>query len=203
MTDVDAHPDPESELNHAIRSSKIQDGTSEDARTEVFAGLKNTTVQAANCSYDKLESFVIRRKIEGYLISCPDREETAANDISRSWLLAAMIFLHIVIATPEEVTKLVEMEQELVLHLRRCLERLFTNATEFKYPCSLLLWVLLYGGLCAKGDDRIWFRNKIQITLATAQLSTWADVKTLLQDMPWVQNLMDDELRDLSFGIRS
>lgn len=113
-----------------------------------------------------------------------------------------MIYLHAVTATSEEVDQLQDTEKELVLQLKTCMERLIKSPDGFGYPCSVLLWVLMLGGLCAKQhEDRTWFLNRLQTTMETAQILTWIEARALLKDMPWVQTKVDEMLKLLCLGV--
>jgi Fungal specific transcription factor domain len=204
VTDVDAHPDKTTELTRPIRSNRVRAKLPEDAMTEVFTWLQNTALQASNPSYKKSESFIVRRKIQGYLNSNPEKEnsETEKNDSGRAWLLASMIYLHTIIATPEELERLQETERELVLQLKRSLKRLIAATEGFGVPCSVLLWILMIGCVCSEQRDKNWFRERIRTTMATAELESWPDVRLFLKDLPWVQSGIDEWLRELCFGGR-
>ena len=108
-----------------------------------------------------------------------------------------MIYLHVITATKEEVQNLAESEKKLVVELRIALERLIEGNEGFGVPCSVLLWVLMMGRLCADGEDECWYQKRLWTTLETAGLGSWPDVRLFLKDLPWVKSPEDESLRRL------
>lgn len=94
-----------------------------------------------------------------------------------------------------------DTERELVNQLKRSLERLIAATEGFGVPCSVLLWILMIGCVCAKEVDRKWFRERIGTTMGTAGLESWNDVRLFLKDLPWVQGGVDEGLRELCLGV--
>ena len=167
----------------------------DDTMFDVLFRLKNTALllaaQEPKAVNRKQESYLIRRIIEMYL-RCHE-----GNDVNKSWLLAALLYLETILARESEVLLLMDTQRDCVNELRSSLERLIQSPTEFGYPSHVLLWVLLFGGLHSSGENTIWFRSTIHTTCAKLQLSDWVDLKRVVRDLPWVLIEIERKLRAL------
>ena len=172
-----------------------------DAMLDVFSWLKNTALQvlaqSPTSDLKKRVSYVVRKKIQVYLRLLPNRDVSQDDRFSHAWLLASLIYLHTIVAFPDEVAALPETERELVSQLREVLESLGEAPEDNGYPCRAFVWVLLFGGLHARGPDALWFRSALDNSCTNARLSTWEKVKVLLKDLPWVQSDVEQKLHAL------
>jgi hypothetical protein len=62
----------------------------------------------------------------------------------------------------------------------------------------MIIWTLLLGRLPAIGANAIWFQEAIVKSCRAAKLESWAEMKELLKDLPWVQPNVEAKLRDFS-----
>jgi hypothetical protein len=188
------------------RDDGSQSAVPPDAMLDVFAYLKYTAIQvfaqSPTSNLRKTISYTARMKIKVYLQLLQNRHLSRSDRYSWSWLLASLIYLHTIEAFPDEVAYLPNTERQLIYQLKLMLKILVEAPECFGYPYRVLIWILLFGGLHAQGTEAVWFRSALDTTCANAQLSTWANVKALLIDMPWVQSDVEKKLNALCFGRR-
>jgi hypothetical protein len=189
-----------------LRDDGSQSAVPPDAMLDVFAYLKYTAIQVfaqpPTSNLRKTMSYTARMKIQVYLRLLQNRHLSRSDRYSWSWLLASLIYLHTIEAYADEVANLPNTERQLVRQLKLMLKNLVEAPGCFGYPCRVLIWILLFGGLHAQGTEAVWFRKALDTTCASAQLLTWANVKVLLMGMPWVQSDVEKKLNALCFGRR-
>lgn len=137
-------------------------------------------------------------KIERFLkildIDSPRNEEE--KDAHRSWLLASLIFLHIIEAAPDEAFRLPEEDSKYIDELKSVLEKSM-EMKRYWYAPSVLLWVLFFGGLHSKGKEYMWFRKSIRKVCMGMQVETWMEMKQELRGLPWVELGVEWKLKAL------
>jgi len=168
---------------------------------EVFTWLKNSFRLVSHLPLDapnrKSESYLIRQKITSYLKNLDTNLSFPKRDSCRSWLLASMIYIHIITATSIELELLWESEKELVGQLKETLELVIESKDGIDYSCPVLLWVLLFGMLPARGGDRAWFGQALETALRVAEVDGWEEMRERLKALPWVQEYVEERLEAL------
>ncbi|KAE8443698.1 hypothetical protein EG329_001470 [Mollisiaceae sp. DMI_Dod_QoI] len=135
-------------------------------------------------------------KIERFLkiLDIDSQRTNGDRDTHRSWLFASLIYLHTIIATPDEMSMLPEKDYRLIYELKCAVERLLEVPKDLGYSARVLLWVLLFGALHSAGELCIWFKKAISRTCLDLRVKTWSKVKKELIELPWVHLEVEQKL---------
>lgn len=183
------------DLSRSLAKNRAQGTLLGHAVASVYVWLTTTAQRAGNPLQDQEEYPALRNNIEVYLASFPSQEFPASSSGDRAWLIASMIYLHTIIITPAEASPLPTSEEELVMQLKRAMEKLLSNPNGFAYPCSMRLWVMMMGGLYARCDDESWFEGMVGRKVCGG--GEWEDAKVLLRDVGWVEKGAEEKLRGM------
>jgi hypothetical protein len=69
---------------------------------------------------------------------------------------------------------------------------LMKTALDWSPLLKLHLWVLVITAMAAEGRERIWLIGKIFITMKQLNLNTWIGVLSIVKDIIWVDEVLDD-----------
>lgn len=153
------------------------------ALTTSFLWLTNTAIRFESASYKSEDICQIRQDIEEFLELCPNFPRTRLSFGFRSWLLAAMVYLHVAIVPPSEAFPLPQNEEEIVTQLKSVAQLSDGNIS----PCSPRLWVLMLNGLYARSNDQALLGSPESLDLSTISALHWCRAQLLLRDIPWAE----------------
>ncbi|KAH7310051.1 hypothetical protein BKA65DRAFT_169296 [Rhexocercosporidium sp. MPI-PUGE-AT-0058] len=173
------------DLSRSLSKNTVQGTILGHGVTSVYVWLANTAQRAGNPLGDQEEYPMLRNNVEVYLASFPSPEFPASSSRDRAWLIASMIYLHTILVTPAEASRLPTSEEGLVMQLKRTMDKLLSNPEGFSYPCSMRLWVMMMGGLYSRFDDMSWFECMAG-RRASVEETEWSDAKVLLRDVKWI-----------------
>lgn len=166
-----------------------------DPILEVFAWLKDTPLELpTNSSRTECKSAVVRVKLEYNLYV--ENVPLSSNIPRRCWLLAALIYLHTIIATPDGWHLLPKMEAHLIEELRELMDGMVEEHWGMSFDIGVHLWILLFGGVHARENDATWYQRALRRVCKEEQLSEWDDVKLVMKSLPWVQEEVELVLKD-------
>ncbi|KAH7378038.1 hypothetical protein BKA64DRAFT_248229 [Cadophora sp. MPI-SDFR-AT-0126] len=186
------------DLSRSIAKGTVQGTILGHGVTSVYVWLTNTAQRAGNPLSDQEDYPILRNNIEVYLASFPSPEFPASSSSDRAWLIASMVYLHTILVAPAETSRLPTSEEELVMQLKRTIEKLLSKPNGFRYPCSMRLWVMMMGGLYSRFDDLEWFQCMAG-KRPTVGERDWSDAKVLLRDVKWIEQGAEEKLRSMSF----
>ena len=162
---------------------------------EVFAWLEDTPLQLPNNpSKQECHSCLVRVKLEYNLYS--QRGGSSSDRSRRCWLLAALIYLHTIIATPSGWSLLPKMEAHLIEELRELLEERGGESSETRFDADVHLWILVFGGVHAREHDATWYQSAMKRFCEAGNLRQWEDVKSSTKNLPWVHDDVEETLKD-------
>ncbi|KAE8446609.1 hypothetical protein EG329_011802 [Mollisiaceae sp. DMI_Dod_QoI] len=153
------------------------------ALTTSFLWLTNTAIRFESASYKSEDIYQIRQDIEEFLELCPNFPKTRFSFGFRSWLLAAMVYLHVATVPPSESFPLPRNEEEIVAQLKSIGQLNDGNMS----PCSPRLWVLMLNGLYARSNDPVLLGSPNHLDLSTVSALHWCRAQLLLRDIPWAE----------------
>ena len=114
----------------------------------------------------------------------------------RCWLLAALIYLHTIIATPSGWSLLPKMEAHLIEELRELLEGMLEEPSGNPgFDPDVHLWILLFGGVHAREHEAAWYAEIIGDYCEREELLDWECVKVLVRNLPWVNEDVEEIVR--------
>ncbi|KAG4427595.1 hypothetical protein IFR05_016923 [Cadophora sp. M221] len=186
------------DLSRSVAKTTVQGTILGHGVTSVYVWLTNTAQRAGNPLTDQESYPTLRNDVEVYLASFPSQEFPASSSSDRAWLIASMIYLHTILVTPAEASPLPSSEEDLVMQLKRTMEKLLSDPNGFSYPCSMRLWVMMMGGLYSRFDDLDWFEC-ISRSRPSVEESEWSDAKVLLRDVKWIERGAEEKLREMRF----
>ncbi|KAL5319389.1 hypothetical protein ACEPPN_012440 [Leptodophora sp. 'Broadleaf-Isolate-01'] len=186
------------DLSRSVAKNAVQGTILGHGVTSVYVWLTNTAQRAGNPLTDQESYPALRNDIEVYLASFPSQEFPASSSSDRAWLIASMIYLHTILVTPAEASPLPTSEEDLVMQLKRTMEKLLSNPNGFSFPCSMRLWVMMMGGLYSRFDDLDWFECMAG-SRPSVEESEWSDAKVLLRDVKWIERGAEEKLREMRF----
>ncbi|KAL2067752.1 hypothetical protein VTL71DRAFT_15848 [Oculimacula yallundae] len=185
------------DLSRSLAKNLVQGTILGHGVTSVYVWLTNTAQRAGNPLQDQEGYLTLRNNIEIYLASFPSPEFPASSSSDRAWLIASMIYLHTILITPAEASPLPTSEEELVMVLKRTMEKLLSNPNGFSYPCSMRLWVMMMGGLYSRFDDLDLLKDADGRSASNCK--EWSDEKVLLRDVKWIERGAEEKLREMRF----
>lgn len=166
----------------------------QDLILDVFSWLKDTPLELPiNPSKTECRSAIVRVTLEYNIYS--QKPENASNKSRRCWLLAALIYLHTIIATPDGWRLLPVREKHLIEELRELMEDI-TEPEGASFDVAMHLWILLFGGVHAMEPDATWYRGAMRKAAEAQHLSQWDDFKLLIKGLPWVKENLEGALRN-------
>ncbi|PVH79840.1 hypothetical protein DL98DRAFT_572311 [Cadophora sp. DSE1049] len=186
------------DLSRSLAKSTVQGTILGHGVTSVYVWLTSTAERAGHPLSDQEDYPTLRNNVEVYLASFPSPEFPASSSSDRAWLIASMVYLHTILVTPAEASPLPTSEEELVMQLKRTMEKLLSNPNGFNYPCSMRLWVMMMGGLYSRFDDMDWFQCMAGRRPGVEERE-WSDAKLLLRDVKWVERGSEEKLRSMPF----
>lgn len=83
----------------------------------------------------------------------------------------------------------------MIEELRELLDEMVDQSPEAGFEPSVHLWILLFGGVHAIGNDDTWYRKEIRKFCDAEILPEWKDVKLLITGLPWVNDGVEEILR--------
>lgn len=122
----------------------------------------------------------IRNNVEVYIASFDTHGERPVP--TSAWLISSMIYLHIIIITPTDASRMPRSEAELVSQLKMAMAKVLSGPDGFSYPCSMRLWVMMMGGLHSRWDDALWVKRAALEDLDDMD----TEAKVLLRDVDWL-----------------
>ena len=166
-----------------------------DPILEVFAWLKDTPLELPiNPSMTECRSAVVRVKLEYNIYS--ENAYCSSNKSRRCWLLAALVYLHTILATPDGWRLLPKTEGHLIEELRELMEEMVEESSDVGFDVDVHLWILLFGGVHARESDATWYREALRAVCERGYISDWEEIRLLMSSLPWVQKVVEDILKE-------
>jgi hypothetical protein len=159
----------------------------------VFNWLKDTALELPlDLSAAEAGSCLVRVKLE-YNINSQNYHDGSPR---RCWLIAALVYLHTIIATPDKWHLLPKFEAPLISDLRQLIEQIREDSLGMGFDTGIHVWILIFGGVHARGDDAAWYQGAMKELCKTEGFSNWDDIKILTQNLPWVHKEVERCLED-------
>ncbi|KUJ11628.1 uncharacterized protein LY89DRAFT_722740 [Mollisia scopiformis] len=156
------------------------------AVTTSFQWLTSSAAQFESASYINSDTYQVRQDIEEFLELCPNYPREKLSFGFRSWLLAAMVYLHVAIVPPSAIHTLPRNVEEILAQLKSAMYGSTTESQTIS-ACSPRLWVLMLNGLYARTTDPVLLGSPPKMDLSTVSALHWCRAQLLLRDIPWAE----------------
>ena len=109
-----------------------------------------------NPSAAETRSCLVRVKLEYNFYS--EHAYKSCNDSRRCWLIAALVYLHTIIATPDGWHLLPKFQAHLITDLGVLMEQMLKYPAGPCFDVGVHVWILIFGVVHARGEHVGWYR---------------------------------------------
>jgi hypothetical protein len=159
----------------------------------LFLWLTNTAIQFESASYKSENINQIHQDIEEFLEISPNYLKSKMSFGFRSWLLAALVYLHAAMVPPSSAYPLPRNEEDIIAQLKTAIYNFPIETIETTSASSPRLWVLMLNGLYARSSDKVLLGNPERIDLNAVKELHWCRAQLLLRDIPWAERRWKEE----------